>query len=118
MRTSSSLLFRPWSSRVAVGPEGLAGLTQGGVAGALLIDLAINWGGWAVASLLKTEKFYDLLGSVSFISTAVYTLATGPATPRQLLATGMVCTWAGRLGSMLYQRIHRCGNQCRGTAEN
>ena len=32
------------------------------LAKATALDFGIQWGCWAVASLLKTEKFYDLAG--------------------------------------------------------
>lgn len=69
----------------------------------------------------KTEKYYDLCGSLGFISAAGFSLywpslrakfllgskAALPALtafhPRQLLMSGMTLFWAGRLGSFLFQ---------------
>ena len=31
------------------------------------ISMGVQWLGWAAASLLHTEKFYDLTGSLTFI---------------------------------------------------
>lgn len=31
------------------------------------ISMGVNWVGWAAASVLHTEKFYDLTGSLTFI---------------------------------------------------
>jgi hypothetical protein len=53
--------------------------------GWFLVDLAINVGGWAVAAVKKTEKFYDLLGSVSFLTlTAGSLMLPGPITARKV----------------------------------
>ena len=30
-------------------------------------SMGIQWAGWAVASFFHTEKFYDVLGSVTFM---------------------------------------------------
>jgi len=76
----------------------------------------------------KTEKYYDLSGSLGFISAVGFSLY-GPAlvdkylrgnalavlpsmrsfAPRQLIASGLVLLWAARLGSFLYQRIQKSG---------
>lgn len=31
-------------------------------------DVGIQWAGWALASALKTEKFYDLAGNVEILA--------------------------------------------------
>jgi len=33
------------------------------------VDFAIQWGCWAIAALLKTEKFYDLAGTFALSTT-------------------------------------------------
>lgn len=70
-------------------------------------------------------QYYDLSGSLTFISTVLFSLyfpakRPGMATPslfsfhaRQLLQTAGVMLWAGRLGSFLYQRIQRSGSDSR-----
>ena len=37
------------------------------LAKAATIDFGIQWACWAVAALLKTEKFYDLAGKLFFL---------------------------------------------------
>ena len=32
-----------------------------------LTSMGIQWAGWAVASFFHTEKFYDLVGSLTFM---------------------------------------------------
>ncbi|GFR40381.1 hypothetical protein Agub_g931, partial [Astrephomene gubernaculifera] len=91
----------------------LAGM---GLLGWLALDLGINWAGWAAAAALKTEVFYDLLGSLSFLTLTGGSLLAGggaAAGGRQLLASCLVAVWAVRLGSYLAARIARSGRDSR-----
>ena len=58
--------------------------------GAFVVDMGIQLVGWAFAAALKTEKFYDLCGSLAFASTAALTFASSGGLARQVLATSMV----------------------------
>lgn len=52
--------------------------------------MAIQLCGWMAASALKTEKFYDITGSLTFVSLSLFTAATGSAgklAPRQARGT-------------------------------
>jgi steroid 5-alpha reductase family enzyme len=113
-------LRSPRASRTSVKARALfegAGLelSRAGLGQLFLLDLAINWVGWGVSSLLKTEKYYDMLGSFSFVSTAAYSLATSsnPLAPRSVAATAMVACWAARLGSFLVRRVFSTGHDSR-----
>ena len=56
----------------------------------------------------RTEKYYDLTGASTFIlSTLMSTLVLGynSLSHRQIILTGFVLCWAGRLGSFLYDRV-------------
>ena len=75
--------------------------------GAAVIDFGIQLVGWAFAAALKTEKFYDLCGSLAFASTAAMTYASSARLHRQGLITGLVCTWTARLGMFLVLRVFR-----------
>jgi steroid 5-alpha reductase family enzyme len=79
------------------------------------VDLAIQWVGWALASLLRTERFYDLTGSLTFVTLALGTLLRGGAAaqPRSQLLTALVCLWAARLGTFLARRVAREGKDSR-----
>jgi len=57
--------------------------------GAFVIDMGIQLVGWAFAATYKTEKFYDLCGSLAFSATAALTFASSAMLPRQVLATSM-----------------------------
>lgn len=60
----------------------------------------------------QTEKYYDLTGSITYISlilgTLGYTIGTELSVhPRQIVASSLVVIWAVRLGSFLFARIRR-----------
>lgn len=86
----------------------------------------------SIAVPLKTEKYYDLCGSMGFLSAVGFSLywpslrskfilgtagATIPAItafhPRQLVMSGITALWAGRLGTFLFQRIQKHGGDSR-----
>jgi steroid 5-alpha reductase family enzyme len=70
--------------------------------------------GWAVSATLKTEKLYDLLGSSTFAAVAIGTLTyAGYYHPRQIVVTTLVLLWAVRLGSLLFYRVLKTGNDSR-----
>lgn len=77
-------------------------------------DLGIQWALFAVAALLKTEKFYDLAGSGTFLFLAVQTLRWGNTFfLRQRIQTGLVSVWAIRLGLYLFSRVLADGHDRR-----
>jgi steroid 5-alpha reductase family enzyme len=68
----------------------------------------LNWLAFIPAILAKTEKYYDLIGSLTYISTislAVYLSA--PISVVGWVVAAMVMIWAIRLGSFLFLRIKR-----------
>ncbi|KXZ45094.1 hypothetical protein GPECTOR_58g543 [Gonium pectorale] len=92
----------------------LLNMQEMGLLGWFLVDLGINWAGWAVAAALKTEMFYDALGTSSFLALTAGSLITGGASgARKWLVSGMVGVWAVRLGSYLVSRIHQTGRDRR-----
>lgn len=78
------------------------------------ISILIQWLAFIPAYWLQTEKFYDLIGSLSFLTVIIVALALGPAPDfRSWLLAGLVGIWAVRLGSFLFLRIHRSGSDGR-----
>jgi steroid 5-alpha reductase family enzyme len=66
------------------------------------------------AVIFNTEKFYDLTGSLTFLSAAaVATLTNSRPDLQQYLAAGMITVWAGRLGSFLFLRVLKAGQDSR-----
>ncbi len=83
---------------------------------AISIALAflIQWLAFIPAFLFQTEKFFDLTGSLTYISvTLIALLLSGGNDARSLLLAGMVVVWAARLGSFLFTRIHKSGKDSR-----
>lgn len=82
--------------------------------GAAAVDFGIQIGGWAVATALKSEKFYDALGSVAYLAVSLGSLGYGGFYhARQILMTTLVCVWTLRLGSFLVMRVIRTGGDSR-----
>ena len=77
----------------------------------LVMCFVIQWIAYIPAFLLKTEKFYDLTGSLTYIGTVLFALyATGSFQNLKLgnLIVGMaIIMWAVRLGSFLFMRIRK-----------
>uniref|UniRef100_A0A672FCL7 Uncharacterized LOC115408908 n=1 Tax=Salarias fasciatus TaxID=181472 RepID=A0A672FCL7_SALFA len=79
-----------------------------------LTDLGVQWAGWALAAAFKTEKFYDLAGSGTFILLAHLSRFWGGANhTRQKVQTGLVTAWGLRLGTFLFMRILKDGHDRR-----
>ena len=77
----------------------------------LIMCFVIQWIAYIPAFLLKTEKFYDLTGSLTYIGTILYALyATDSFNNLKLgnLIVGIaIIMWAVRLGSFLFMRIRK-----------
>lgn len=69
---------------------------------------------FCVAAALRTDKFYDALGSSNFIAAALATFFYGHYYhARQIVVTVFVCCWALRLGSFLFYRVLKSGGDSR-----
>lgn len=83
---------------------------------ALLVGLAflIQWLVFIPAYLQQTEKFFDLTGSLTYItlSTLALLLSAG-VDSRGFLVWALVVIWAARLGSFLFNRIKKAGKDDR-----
>ena len=76
---------------------------------AVLVFL-INWIAYIPAVLAKTEHYYDLVGSISYlvvIGTATFLVPR--LDWRALMVSAMVVVWALRLGAFLFLRVRRNG---------
>lgn len=74
----------------------------------------LNWLAFIPASFMQTEKFYDLVGGLTFISIILLAvLLTPELTLRAKLAATMVIVWAIRLFSFLFIRIMQDGGDKR-----
>ncbi|MEC7946619.1 MAG: DUF1295 domain-containing protein, partial [Myxococcota bacterium] len=99
----------------AVGAGGLSVVGLPLPAAAAAVALAVNLVAWIPAAMLRSERFYDLTGSLTYL--ALMGLCVGAAggaiTPRAALACGLVGVWAIRLGLFLVLRIRRDGKDGR-----
>ena len=83
---------------------------------ALLVALAflIQWLAFVPAFLRQTERFFDLTGSVTYISVVtIGTLLGAAVDARAILLWALVVIWAVRLGTFLFRRIRRAGKDNR-----
>ncbi len=99
----------------------LAGSQGGAVIGgipvfAISVALAflIQWLVFIPAFVLQSEKFFDLTGSLSYITVITVTLLlSGTYDSRSILIFILVVLWAARLGTFLYRRIKKAGKDDR-----
>jgi steroid 5-alpha reductase family enzyme len=83
---------------------------------ALVVGLVfgIQWLGFIAAYVLQTEKFYDLTGSVTYISVSILAVLLSPEIDdRSVLLLAPVLIWATRLGTFLFGRIQQAGKDAR-----
>lgn len=98
-----------------------AGSQGGATAGALplfalcaLLSFGLNWLVFVHAYVAQTERFFDLTGSITYVSVIVVSLSlTAELDSRAILLGAMVIVWAARLGSFLFARIQRDGSDGR-----
>lgn len=78
------------------------------------IAFLLNWVAFVPSCLAQTEKYYDLVGSTTYISIiATAFLLSGDLSFRAQLAALMVVVWAVRLGTFLFRRISQDGHDDR-----
>lgn len=74
----------------------------------------INWIAFIPAFIRQTEKFFDLMGGITFITVVAITVLLSPIVDgRSWLLLGMVVVWALRLSTFLYRRVHAAGEDRR-----
>jgi steroid 5-alpha reductase family enzyme len=99
----------------------LAGSQGGALAGglplfALTVGLAflVQWLVFIPAYLMQTEKFFDLTGSLTYISVILLGVVLSKNIDfRSILLSALVVIWAVRLGTFLYSRIQKAGKDDR-----
>jgi len=74
----------------------------------------INWAAFIPALIKRTEKFYDLTGSITYLTMiAIAVILAAPLGQRAKIVAAMVVIWALRLGSFLFTRILKDGGDHR-----
>ena len=96
------------------------GLTGAYVAGVpvmvicAVLAFAIQWVAFVPAFLKQTERFYDLVGSLTYLSvTGLAVYLTPEQSIRSVLIAVCIGVWAMRLGSFLVRRISQDGSDSR-----
>jgi len=83
----------------------------------LIITFVVQWIAYVPAYALKTEKFYDLTGSLTYLSIFIYCLIATQSIEHvkfsNIIVAGAIMIWAIRLGSFLFMRIARDGKDKR-----
>ncbi|MGD2206805.1 MAG: DUF1295 domain-containing protein [Anaerolineae bacterium] len=81
---------------------------------AAAVAFVIQWVGFIAAYILQTEKFFDLTGSITYISvTLMAAWLSSVVDGRTILLMILVVIWAGRLGIFLFRRILKAGKDAR-----
>ena len=79
-----------------------------------LLAYVINWVVFVPSNRAKTEHYFDLTGSATYVTvTAVALLLSDNLDARAIIVATMVLIWALRLGSFLFRRVRRDGRDGR-----
>jgi len=93
------------------------GVTVGGVpVFAIVVAYAfiVQWLIFVPSYLRRTERYYDLAGSFTHLSTMALAVILSAATDaRSIILLVLVVVWAARLGSFLFRRVMRAGKDDR-----
>jgi len=80
----------------------------------ILLIFSIQWISFIPAYIFQTEKFFDLTGSITYLTTILATLyITDSGKISDYVIVSCVVIWAIRLGSFLFMRIHKAGEDRR-----
>jgi steroid 5-alpha reductase family enzyme len=77
------------------------------------LALGLNLLAFVPAAALRTERFYDLVGSLTFTAIVFYVVNAGSGSERVFQVGCAILLWAARLGSFLVRRVRREGGDGR-----
>jgi len=84
---------------------------------AVILAFLIQWVAYIPAYTFQTEKFYDLTGTLTYLSVVWFTYMLsnqlGELKIGNLILALLISIWAVRLGSFLFLRIHKAGEDKR-----
>ncbi len=84
---------------------------------AILIAYLIQWIAFIPAYFFQTEKFYDLTGSITYLTVVSYvsyhSYASMNVNIGSIVLAACILIWTIRLGSFLFMRIHKAGEDKR-----
>jgi steroid 5-alpha reductase family enzyme len=84
----------------------------------VVLAFLIQWIAFIPAYVFQTEKFYDLTGSITYLSVVWYSLNLASdgftnVNAANITVVVAISLWAVRLGSFLFMRIHKDGEDKR-----
>ena len=110
-----NLLFSFLSFAIGYGIALLTGLEL--IQEAILIAYLIQWIAFIPAYIFQTEKFYDLTGSITYLTVVSYvsyhSYASMNVNITSIILAACILLWTIRLGTFLFTRIHRAGEDKR-----
>lgn len=80
---------------------------------AVLLAFLLNWLAFIPAWFWHTEKFFDLMGGITFVSVTTFAVVLSKPGARGWLLFSLVLIWALRLSLFLFTRIRRAGADAR-----
>ena len=110
--TMKNILISIFAFSIAYGVAYATGIEL--VKNAVAIAFLIQWTLFIPAYLMQTEKFYDLAGSITYISIISYVYCqSSEFNIASLILSLFIIVWAIRLGSFLFFRIKKAGEDKR-----
>ena len=82
----------------------------------IILSFITHWLLFIPAYVFKTEKFYDLTGTISYISIVLYVLLSstdGIINFGNMIVSSLIIIWTLRLGTFLFTRIKKAGEDKR-----
>lgn len=74
----------------------------------------VQWLAFIPAYFMQTEKFFDITGSITYVSVVIIAAFLSPSMDqRSMLLAALVVIWAIRLGTFLFGRIQKAGKDGR-----
>lgn len=106
---------------LAIGGLAWAGSQGGAVVGGIplfavcaAVALGVQWLAFIPAFAGRTERYYDLTGSITYLGvTALAISLGGRVDDRSIVLAALVAIWAARLGTFLFGRIRQDGKDGR-----
>jgi steroid 5-alpha reductase family enzyme len=77
----------------------------------VILAFVMQWLAFIPAYIGRTEMFYDLTGSITYITVVLVAVVLSPTTDvRSYLLAALIWIWAIRLGTFLFRRIRSAGS--------
>ena len=115
MKVITNISISVLSFAISYGIAYLTGSTI--VKNAVLLAYIIHWIAYVPAYIFQTEKFYDLTGSITYLSVVWFVFLSSYQSISQnfgnLILVLLISIWTIRLGLFLFMRIHKAGEDKR-----